>query len=58
MAESSDHRAGDLADDLRDQFERVLGMQAQPDESDIWALSRGYRSDLRHLDLACDHLVP
>ena len=56
--EQRDHRAGGLADDLRDQLERVLGVQAEPNQCDVGALSGGHRPDLLHVDLAGDHLVP
>ena len=55
--EQRDHRAGGLVDDLRDQLERVLGAEPEPDERDVGVLSRGHRADLAHVDLAGDHLV-
>ena len=55
--EQRDHRAGCLADDLRDQLERMLGVQSEPDQSDIRPLPRGHRPDLLDVDLARDHLV-
>jgi len=47
-----------LADDLRYQLQRMLGVQAEPDQRDIGPLSGGHRPDLFHVDLAGDHLVP
>ena len=55
--EQRDHRAGGLADDLRDQVERVVGGEAEPDERDVRLLARGDRGDLSDVDLAGDHLV-
>jgi DNA-binding NarL/FixJ family response regulator len=53
-----DHRAGRLADDLRDQLQRVLGVQTQPDQRHIGPLPGGHRPHLLDVDLARDHLVP
>ena len=53
-----DHGAGGLADDLGDQLEGVLGVQAETDEGDVRPLAGGDRADLLDLDLAGDHLVP
>ena len=36
----------------------MLGVQAESHQSDVGSLSRGYRPDFLHVDLACDHLVP
>ena len=44
-------------DDLGDQLERMRGTQAKADERDVGVLPRGYRPDLRDVDLASDHLV-
>ena len=44
-------------DDLRDQVERVLGAQPEPDQGDIGTLPRRHRADLSDVDLARDHLV-
>jgi hypothetical protein len=33
-------------------------VQAEPDQRDVGALSRGHRADLLHVDLTRDHLVP
>ena len=44
-------------DDLADQPERMLRGDAEPDERDVGVLPRRDRADLRHLDLACDHVV-
>jgi hypothetical protein len=53
-----DHRAGSLADDLRDQLERVLGVQPKTDEGDVRPLPGRDRADFLDVDLAGDHLVP
>ena len=53
-----DHWAGGFADDLRDQLECMLGVQAEADQGDVGPLSRGYCPDLLDGDLARDHLVP
>ena len=44
--------------DLLDQLERMLGALARPDEGDVGSFPRRLRSDVFHLDLARDHLVP
>ncbi len=44
-------------DDLRDQLERVLGAQAEPDQGDVGANPRGRGADFSDVDLARDHLV-
>ena len=53
-----DHRAGGLADDLGDQVEGMVGVQAQPDQCDVGPLSGGHRADFLDVDLAGYHLVP
>jgi hypothetical protein len=35
----------------------MVGVEAEPDQRDIGALSGGHRADFRDLDLASDHLV-
>ena len=55
--EEGDHGAGRLVDDLRDQFECVLGAEPEPDERDVGMLSRGHRADFSDVDLAGDHLM-
>ena len=55
--EQRDHRAGGLVHDLRDQLERVLGAQPEPDQGDVGALPRGHGADLSDVDLAGDHLM-
>ena len=56
--DEGDHRAGGLVHDLLDQVKRVLGALAEADEGDVRPLPRRHRSDVLHLDLARDHLVP
>jgi hypothetical protein len=56
--EQRDHRAGGLADDLGDQLEGVLRAQPETDERDVRLFPRGHRTDLFHVDLASDHVVP
>jgi len=41
-----------------DQFERVLGALAEPDERDVGPLPGGDLPNVCDLDLAHDHLVP
>jgi hypothetical protein len=53
-----DHRVGGLVDDLLDQVERMLGALAQADDGDVRPLARRHCSDVVHLDLARDHVVP
>ena len=55
--EQRDHRAGRFVDDLRDQLERVLGAQPQPDQRHVGMLPRRHRTDLSDLDLPGDHLM-
>ena len=55
--EERDHGAGGLADDLRDQVERVFRAHAESDEGDVGSLAFGRRADLLHVDLAGNHLV-
>ena len=56
--EQCDHRAGGLADDLRDQLEGVLRAQPETHERHVRLFPRGHRTDLFHVDLASDHIVP
>src|SRR5690348_14176301 len=56
--EQRDHRAKGFANDLRDQVQRVLGAQAEPDECDVRPLSGRHGADLLDIDLARDHVVP
>jgi hypothetical protein len=35
----------------------MVGVEAEPDQRDIGALSGGHRADFRDLDLASDHVV-
>ena len=56
--EQRDHRTGCLADDFRDQFERMLGVQAEPDQRDVGPLPGGHRPDLLDVNLARNDLVP
>ena len=56
--EHRDHRAGGLVDDLPDQVERVLRIEAEPHQGDVGTFSRRHRADLGDRDLACDHLMP
>lgn len=56
--EQGDHRAARLLDDLLDQFERVVGGQAETDESNVRVLACSDRADRCDIDLAGDHLVP
>jgi len=35
----------------------MVGVEAEPDQRDVGALSGGHRGDFRDLDLASDHLV-
>ena len=44
-------------DDLRDQLQRVLGAQPEPDKRNIGMLPRGHGADFADVDLARDHLV-
>jgi hypothetical protein len=55
--EQRDHRTRRLADDLRDQLERVLGVQAETNKRDVRPLPGGHRADLLDVDLSRDHLV-
>ncbi len=55
--EDRDHGAGGFSDDLRDQFQRVLGARSEPDEGDVGALAGCGRADFLDVDLACDHVV-
>jgi hypothetical protein len=43
---------------LPDQLERVLGALAEPDERDVRSLPPCHLTNLLHLELACDDLVP
>ena len=56
--EQRDHGAPRLAHDLPDQVESVRRIQPEPDECDVRPLSSGHGSNLLHVDLARDHLVP
>ena len=49
--------AGGLANDLGDQFEGVLGAQAEADERHVRTFSLGDSTDFLDIDLARDHLV-
>ena len=44
-------------DDLRDQFERVIGAQPKADKRDVGVLPRSHRADFLDVDFARDHLV-
>ena len=55
--EQGDHGAGGFVDDLRDQLERVLGAGAETDERHVGSLLPCDLTDLRHFELARDHLV-
>jgi hypothetical protein len=43
--------------DLRDELERVLGAQPQPDQGDVGALPCSDGADRSDVDLARDHLM-
>ena len=58
MAESSAITGQvDFVDDLRDQLQRVLGGEPEPDERHVGLLPRGHRADFPDVDLARDHLM-
>jgi hypothetical protein len=56
--EQRNYRAEGLADDLGDQIESVLGVEAEPHQRDIRSLPGRHRADLLDVDLAGNHLVP
>jgi len=56
--EQGDHRAEGLADDLRDQLQRVLGAGAETHQRHVRSLARSGTGHFFDVDLACDHLVP
>ncbi len=56
--DEGDHGAGGLVHDLLDQLERMLGALAKANEGDVRPFPRRHCSDVLHLDLARDHLVP
>jgi len=55
--EDEDDRAGGVADDLLDQFERVLGALAEPDERDVGMFLAGQLDDLLDVQFLPDDLV-
>jgi hypothetical protein len=52
-----DHGAGGLTNDLLDQFQRVLGALAKPDERDVGSLPGRDSPDVFDLNLTCDDLM-